>query len=416
MFPWLNIIPSLLRKNTWALLPCVGVRPFAAPARKRQLYLLLAWLLAALAVAPVLLRLAPPPPSAFSTHLALDLGYLALALVSWRIFQIEKSRLGPRLALALVFLVILLSAVLNHIHNVNVDRAANYIQGVPNDTLQQQLHKSVLALSPGAAPHSYRFLPNAVVLSMQLAGVRFDTARDLYRALANLLLFYALYRYARLYTNFTGALIALLLAAAVYPISFENYIGQLTDPLSHLSFLLAFLFLETGDFAALLTVLLLGSLAKETVLAMAGFYALFRRQEKHHALKTAILCAASLALYFAVRLLVLHGALHYGEVSGTRPEHIFENWRDTKWRELFLLTGGAYVPFLILGWRSTPLILKKLVLYLLPVLLLSSLLFGWLAESRNYMPVTFVLAVVAGRYLVAPRPPLNPGAATNADA
>jgi hypothetical protein len=33
------------------------------------------------------------------------------------------------------------------------------------------------------------------------------------------------------------------------------------------------------------------------------------------------------------------------------------------------------------------------------VLALSSLLFSWLRESRNYMPVVFVMAVIAARRL-----------------
>ncbi len=136
---------------------------------------------------------------------------------------------------------------------------------------------------------------------MQLCRVRFDAARDIYRLVFGLLLFYSIYRYARLYTGYAAAILALLLVALVYPISFEHYAGQLTDPLSHLSFVLAFIFLETEDFAFLLTTLIIGSLAKETVLALSGFYVLFCRREKRYSIKAVVLCAASLATFFAVR-------------------------------------------------------------------------------------------------------------------
>jgi hypothetical protein len=235
---------------------------------------------------------------------------------------------------------------------------------------------------------------------MQLGGVRFDAARDIYRMLSGLPLFYVIYRFARLYTNYLGAIVAMLLVSAVYPISFEWYAGQLTDPLSHLSFVLAFIFLETENFAFLVTTLLIGSLAKETVLAMAGFYVLFCRNQRNYAAKAMTISIASLVIYFGVRLFVLHGGMAYQQVSGVSAGHIFENWRDSKWHGLFLVTAGAYIPFLILGWRNTPVILKQLVFYLLPVLFVSSLLFSWLSETRNFMPVVFVLAVISSRYFV----------------
>jgi hypothetical protein len=103
--------------------------------------------------------------------------------------------------------------------------------------------------------HAARFLPNSVVRWLQLGGWNFPQARDLYRLLFGMLLFYSIYRYARVFTGHVGAIVAVLLTAAVYPISFQNYVGQLTDPMSHLSFVLAFLFIEREDFPFLLFLL-----------------------------------------------------------------------------------------------------------------------------------------------------------------
>ena len=361
-------------------------------------------------------------PRAVNTHLAFDVGYAVAAVILYAFYRKEAPQLGPRRAIALVFLVFLLSSFTNEDHSFVVDRSSDYMPTIQNETLQEEMQEHVVELDPRAVPHSYRFLPNSIVLWIQLAGVRYDAARDIYRMLAGLLIYYAIYRYARLYAcptrttgdpglngpgaprpvrspNFLGGILAMLLTAAVYPISFEWYMGQLTDPLSHLSFLLAFIFLETGDFASLLATLIIGSLAKETVLAMSGFYVLFCRKQSNYLLKAIVLCLASLAIYFGVRLFVLHGAMQYQQISGVDTSHVRANWVDIRWHRLFFLTAGAYLPFLALGWKSTPASLKRMVLYLIPVLFVSSLVFSWLREARNWMPAVFVTSVIAGRYL-----------------
>ena len=58
-----------------------------------------------------------------------------------------------------------------------------------------------------------------------------------------------------------------------------------------------------------------------------------------------------------------------------------------------------FLPFLAIGWDRTPAVLKRLALFLLPSLFLSSLVFGWLYETRNFMPLVSVLAVIAARTL-----------------
>ncbi len=285
-------------------------------------------------------------------------------------------------------------------HKVVVDYGKNHFpDNTTNLQWQVQFHNAVIDLSPEVLPHSYRFLPNSIVRWMQLGGLDYEAARNAYRLLVGLLIFYALYRYALLYTNYLGAIIAMLLTAVIYPASFVHYAGQLTDPLSHLSFLLCFIFVQLEDFGFLLSAMLIGSLAKETVLAMAGFYVLFQRREKKYRLKSMVICFSSLAVYFGVRLLVLGGKMGYRQISGPPFAHVFENWNLIEWRGLFFLTGGALLPFLVLGWRDTPRALKQQVFFWLPVIFVSSLFFSWLVEVRNFMPVVFVLSVVAGRFL-----------------
>ncbi len=339
----------------------------------------------------------PGVPRVSRTLLAMELQYVLAAALCYWFYRAESKRLESSQAIGLVFLIIALTMFVNQMHGLYVDHASNWPPS--NLAWQERLQELVIALSPAALPHSYRFLPNSIVLWMQLFRVRFDVARDIYRLFSGLLLFYLIYRYARLYTTHWGGMAAMMLVALPYPISFEGYAGQLTDPLSFVSFVLAFIFLETENFVFLLSTLLLGSLAKETVLALCGFYAIFCRKQQGYRWKALTLCAASVAMYIAVRAAVLHGSIQYQQVSGVPLEHVAANWNDPPWPMHLLTTVGPYVPLLALAWKKTPPSLNYLALYLFPVLFLSNLGFSWLNETRNFMPLVMVLAVVAGRFL-----------------
>ena len=57
---------------------------------------------------------------------------------------------------------------------------------------------------------------------------------------------------------------------------------------------------------------------------------------------------------------------------------------------MFLLTVGGLLPFLKLAEKETPRVLKLGAMFLLPVLFLSSQVFSWLHEGRNWMPLVCV--------------------------
>jgi hypothetical protein len=80
--------------------------------------------------------------------------------------------LGLKRAIGLAILMLVLTAVTNQVHSFNVDQASNYAPPLSNELLQEQLQAQVVQLSPGAMPHSYRFLPNALVYWLQIGGVR----------------------------------------------------------------------------------------------------------------------------------------------------------------------------------------------------------------------------------------------------
>ena len=356
----------------------------------RTNWVVVGFVLIALAIAliPVLLHLAPPP----ARGAGIAFVYLPALLAAAACYQLDPT-FSKKEKLEALLICVAFAFLSNYIHAWVVDMGPDS----PASTLDWQitLHKSVIDLSPEALPHSYRFLPNSLVRLFEQVTGDFSLARDSYRNLFGVLLFYALYQFARLFLLHGGALFSVALWTAVCTVSFRYYLGQLTDPISHLSFVLAFIFIETEQFVYLVLTLMIGCLAKETVLAMVGYYAFFRWREKSYLLKLIVLVAASLAVYLAARAWVLHGVPHYAQISGVGFDHVRKNWADYPWSVPALFyTVGIFVPFVIAGWRKSPWGLRSLALYLFPVLLVSSLFFSWLWETRNFMPLVAILAVL----------------------
>ncbi len=185
------------------------------------------------------------------------------------------------------------------------------------------------------------------------------------------------------------------------PVSFRYYAGQLTDPMSHLSFVLAFLFVETQQFVYLVLAVTIGCLAKETVAAMAGYYVFFRWREQFYLPKAAILGLSTLGICLLARMWVLHGVPAYQQISGTGFDQAGRNLSNYReWIPGFIYTAGIFIPFTIAGWNKSPWALRSLALYWLPVLLFSGLFFSWLRESRNFVPLAMILAVLTVYYLI----------------
>jgi hypothetical protein len=350
-----------------------------------------------LSLLPLLLGLPAPVRARDPLLLYAALYGPAIAAVCLCYFLDRKADRKQRLDTLLLCVVFAL--LINFLHLWLVDNAS-YVTG-PNLALQKQLHESVVALSPEALPHSYRFLPNSFIRLLELVTGDFATARDSYRNLFGVLLLYALYRFARLFLRHGGALFCLAIWTAIAPVSFRYYAGQPTDPLSHLSFILSFIFLETEQFVYLLLTVLLGMLAKETIAAMSGYYLFLSWRDNRSRLRAAILLASVILVVAGVRVLVLHGAAGYREVSGVDPGHLSTNWNNyLQWARPLLFTVGIFVPFVLLGWRFIPWRLRSLALFLGPVLFLSSLFFSWLREARNFMPLAAVLIVMTVYYLL----------------
>lgn len=371
----------------------------ALPDRHRLWLHVAIWALTLLAILPVVFHWQARAPAigVGKTLRSLVLNLVALG-ICYCIFRAERRRMSVSAALSVVVLCFVLTTTVNIMHKYMVDDAHHFGPATPDLDWQVGVQNGVINLDPQLLPHSYRFLPNAVVRWMEFAGISFVQARNTYRLYFMLLIFYALYRYAHLYTSHQGAIIAVLCTAALFPASFVNYAGQLTDPMLDVAFLLCFIFLEAGDFPLFLATMLIGSLAKETILAMVGYYILFCRRDRNYLVRSAVAVVSAAVIYFGVRLFVLKGSFVYGDVSGVSLDHIARNWPLSTWEKDFLATAAVFVPFLILAWRKTPRALKQQFFYWLPVLFVSSLVFSWLFEARNFMPVVFVLSVVTGRW------------------
>jgi hypothetical protein len=358
------------------------------------------WVLIAAAVAllPLVIHGRPAPLLPQAVVGALRYA-IPLAVAAW-LYTRER---GAEKTTLFLFLFVC-TWVVNSLHFTMVDSLKGNCAyfGYPNVDWQINLQQKVLALSPSVIPHSYRFLPNSLVRLLEWLLGDFASARDCYRDVFMFLVFYAVYKYARLYFDHAVAVLTVAITALITPISFRSYAGQLTDPLSHLSFIAAFYFLGRRRFSHFATAIVIGVLAKETVAALVPLYALFELRNRRAVLQSAILFSVVVAELIAVRVVVLHHALAYQEISGVTVKHLSDNLRNARWIVQSFLTYGVLLPFLILRWRQTPRDCRLLALWLLPVLIVSSFFFSWLSEARNYMPLVFVLAAVAADALVGP--------------
>ena len=171
----------------------------------------------------------------------------------------------------------------------------------------------------------------------------------------------------------------------------QNYAGQLVDPMSHLSFVLSFILLESGLFVYFLLCVAVGIVAKESVVAMLGYYLLFHRhRETHFWKKFAVASLVCGAVLVGSRLLVLERGFGYTDISGVGVGHSKDNLMQYgEWGIPLLLAVGSFLPFVVLGWRHAHPTLRRLTVYLLPALFLSSTVSSWLHEVRNFVPSSF---------------------------
>jgi uncharacterized membrane-anchored protein YitT (DUF2179 family) len=146
--------------------------------------------------------------------------------------------------------------------------------------------------------------------------------------------------------------------------------------------------------------LFLGVFAKESVVVM-GLCRMFYGANRLRAIAaTALYFGGGVAIATGIRLVVNHGTFAYGKVSGMQWDHIHTNLSlYDQWGPLYLLSLGVFIPGAVLGWRYMDSAFKATTLLVTAAMIVSSLMFSWLAEVRNLMPAIFPLAVASLKYV-----------------
>lgn len=359
-------------------------------------------LLALLSLVPLILEphrdaFLAPYTSITATFLAevVVLFLMAASLgVRARLDRVSEPHAGRRMLLFVV-----LAGLMTLAHWLEVDRIDECGQW------QEQIYLKQLS-GDYEVPHNYRPLPQGFTFLLERVTHDWDFACLSYRWFFTTWFVWASYTLARRYLDPSRALLTLVPLLLLYPLSILHYAGQLTDPLSHTLFVLAFLYLLEDRPLALAATLALGIVAKETiVLVVPAYLACYGRRGWRTWLTTAALGVVSVAAFAATRLALgwrpgagsgMNGAgimigtnLGFGEPIANLIVPLWVNYLHP------LLFVGSFVPILIWRWGVLDPRLRTLCLVVAPLLLLSNVCYGWMYESRNYMPLLPLLATLS---------------------
>jgi hypothetical protein len=258
-------------------------------------------------------------------------------------------------------------------------------------------------------PHLFRALPYGFARSLERFTGDWAFACVAYRWFFTYWFIWGCYRFARLWHPAALALLTLIPIGVLYPLSVAYYWGQLTDPLSHALLVFALVWTVRDRTALLGASLALGVLAKETAVLMVPVYWLcYWRGGLRPLLRAAGLGLVCVAAFLAARL-PFAWTLGYDKINGTQGLMILDNLgfpRPPDWPyqpgapvyQLYLqpaLFVLPFVPFIAWGWQRIDYRLRVMCLTLTPLLLASNLCFGWMYESRNYMPLLPLLGTAA---------------------
>lgn len=383
----------------------------ADPPRYRWLTWLGLLLVALLSLPPLVAEPHPvafvPPPAApitaASKALVVLLMTVAVGVRAWA-DRGDEPRPGL-LALALVGLAGILVAC----HWYEVDRFPS------TETWQRDKYLDILN-HRSDAPHQYRPLPYGFTRTLERATGDWWFACVAYRWFFTYWLLWAAHRLARRFLGPVPAAATLAPLLLLYPLSVLYYLGQLTDPLSHALFVLALVYAVEDRWPALLAALALGVLAKESAVVLVPGYlacrlgalpagAEARFPAARLLLRTFALGLGCVAAFLAVRLplgwrpgneemnglpqLMVGTNLGIGKPIAWTFVPLYQNYLQP------LLFVGPFLPPIAWGWRRLDGRLRGLVVTVPPLLLFSNLCYGWMYESRNYVPLLPLLATAA---------------------
>jgi hypothetical protein len=277
---------------------------------------------------------------------------------------------------------------------------------LPLSDWQRPLYLDVLSgRTDSAIPHVFRPLPYGFVRSLEVVTGDWWFSCLAYRWFFTTWFLWASFDFVRLLASRHAARLAVAVIFVLYPLSVRYYLGQLTDPLSHALFVLGLTYLVENRLFLLAGTLILGILAKETAVIIVPAYLAYHWRLGWKSLAATVgLGAASVAAFLAPRLgigwqldlgsingagLMIKANLGMSDKHRLHPDMILPNYLP------LLLFLGVFLPFIAWHWRSTDPRLRALFLVLVPLLFVSNLCFGWLYESRNYMPAIPLLVALA---------------------
>jgi hypothetical protein len=359
--------------------------------------------LAVLCGAPFFLEHAPVtilPPYAEQWQTVAACGAVLLAMFAAISVRCRLDQAAERRAIALNLLFVALAGALTVMHWAMVDADTGRQQW------QRDLYEKLFA-NAYSAPHQYRPLPYGFVRTLERVTHDWLFSCLAYRWFFTYWFVWGWYRLARTVHTTSRALLTLAVLLPLYPLSVMNYLGQLTDPLSHALFVFAMLCIWQDRPAVMAAALFLGVLAKETaVILVPAYFACQWRQGWKASLTAAALGAVGVAAFLAARLPLgwpsgdrpINGAgLMIGTNLGFGPPAYFSSapfWQVQNYLHPLLFVG-VFLPLVAWNWRHSDRCLRIQCVVLTPLLLLSNVCYGWLYESRNYVPLLPLLTTLA---------------------
>ncbi|MBY0525518.1 MAG: hypothetical protein K2R98_19090 [Gemmataceae bacterium] len=384
--------------------PSVESFPHAPPPFSLDVVALL--LLGVVCIAPLVLDLPPVTWIDLGTSAWQEVGKTVVSVILVLIVAGRgwlDRRTEPR-ALHITVGLALLAGVMTECHYLMVD--SEHLDWQRKTYLDILNHRT-------DPPHQYRMLPYGFTRLLECITGDWLFACLAYRWFFTYWFLWAWVRFARLFLAPGPAAATLLVLILCYPLSIQYYWGQLTDPLSHFLLVLGLVYVVEDRWLPLALALTLGILAKETALLLVPVYSacLWQRRRYGSALwKGAVLSAVGIVAFLAARL-PLGWSPGAGSMNGVEQLMIATNlgldrlgwtkraaYTPVSWTMNYLhpaLFVLPFVPFIVWDWRKTDGRLRTIFLTLTPLLLFSNLCFGWMYESRNYVPLLPVLTTMA---------------------
>lgn len=330
---------------------------------------------------------------------------IMFGIVLWRA-ALDRARDPAATLRAVVFMV--LAALLTATHFIIVERQTFYPERLPY-VLEWQLrdYQAVLnATLGGHVPHVYRPLPYGFTRTIELATADWRFACVAYRFFFTYWVLWAMQRFGQIFMPPNRAGWIIVVYVLLYPLSIWYYSGQLTDPLSHFLFILGMIWIVQNRWAELAAAIALGVLSKETALLLVvAYWACYYRQGPAALRRTVVLGVIGVITYFAVRLHVGWApSLRYINsnpvlmirdnlgLPGRQYKSIAPLWQNYLNPILFVIVW--LVPAMT-KWRAIDARLRAMAVVLVPLTLAVNLCFGWLYESRNYVPLLPLLVTMA---------------------